>query len=168
MAIHTGFDPVKQGAAPQSIVNQLKDYFIQEIKKYYNNPALKAGSPASKGVPDRNTIPTDKDKEDFNTVKGEKVGSGWRMNVHGILWKPEKLTFTASTDIYIRYNGPWTGWEIAGMSYAGQSVNYDEVYDFDGYIWIAWTVNSGARVYMPIGYSNSNGSRVGDPWGTFS
>ena len=37
--------------------------------------------------------------------------------------------------------------------YAGQSVNYDEVYDFDGYIWIAWTVNSGARVYMPIGYS---------------
>ncbi|PTI48458.1 SH3 domain-containing protein [Staphylococcus succinus] len=168
MALHTGFDPIKQGAAPTSIVNQLKDYFIQEIKKYYNNPALKAGAPASNDVPDRNTIPTDKDKEDFNTDKGEKVGSGWRKNVHGILWKPEKATFTASTDIYTRYNGPWTGWPIAGLLKAGQSVNYDEVYDYDGYIWIAWTVNSGARVYMPIGYSNGSGSRVGDAWGAFS
>ncbi|PTI78551.1 hypothetical protein BU098_14425 [Staphylococcus xylosus] len=65
------------------------------------------------------------------------------------------------------YNS-WTGWEIAGMLYAGQPVNYDEIYDFDGYIWIAWTVTSGARVYMPIGYSNSNGSRIGDVWGDFS
>ncbi|MGO2217725.1 MAG: SH3 domain-containing protein [Staphylococcus xylosus] len=54
------------------------------------------------------------------------------------------------------------------MLYAGQPVNYDEIYDFDGYIWIAWTVTSGARVYMPIGYSNSNGSRIGDVWGDFS
>jgi len=168
MAIHTGFDPVRQGAAPQSIVNQLKDYFIQEIKKYYNNPALKAGSPASSDIPDREKIPTEQDKNDFNKESGEKVGNGWRKNKHNILWKPEKATFTASTDIYTRYNGPWTGWEIAGMLKSGQSVNYDEVYDYDGYIWIAWTVNSGTRVYMPIGNSNGNVSRIGDAWGDFS
>lgn len=176
MAIHTGFDPIKQGAAPASIVNQLKDYFIQEIKKYYNNPALKAGAPASNDVPDRNTIPTEQDKNDFNKESGNKVGNGWRKNKHNILWKPETATFTCKalnsegkrSFIYTRYHGPWTGWEIAGQLQYGQSVNYDEVYDFDGYIWIAWTVNSGARVYMPIGFSNGNGSRVGDAWGSFS
>lgn len=82
MAIHTGFDPVKQSAEPQSIVNQLKDYFIQEFKKYYNNSALKAASPASTDVPNCNTIPKDKDKEDFNTDKGENVVNDWRKNVH--------------------------------------------------------------------------------------
>ncbi|MDW4477316.1 SH3 domain-containing protein [Staphylococcus saprophyticus] len=176
MALHTGFDPVRQGAAPTSIVNQLKDYFIKEIKKYYNNPALKAGSPASSDIPDRDTIPTEQDKNDFNKETGEKVGNGWRKNKHNILWKPEKATFTCKaldsegnrSFIYTRYHGPWTGWEIAGQLQYGQSVNYDEVYDYDGYIWIAWTVNSGARVYMPIGNSNGNGSRVGDAWGNFS
>lgn len=54
------------------------------------------------------------------------------------------------------------------MLYSGQSVNYNEVYDFDGYIWIAWTVNNGERVYMPIGNSNGNGGRIGDAWGNFS
>lgn len=97
-------------------------------------------------------------------------------DTHGILWKKEKATFTCKTVdlegkqsfIYTRYHGPWTGWEIAGRLYYGQSVSYDEIYDFDGYIWIAWTVSTGARVYMPIGNSAGNGQRSGDAWGTFS
>ncbi|MDN6067821.1 MAG: SH3 domain-containing protein, partial [Staphylococcus equorum] len=83
-------------------------------------------------------------------------------------WKSEKATFTASTDIYTRYYGPWTGWPVAGQLHFGQSINYDEVYDYDGYIWLAWTVSSGDRVYMPIGYSNGQGQRVGAAWGDFS
>ncbi|MGW7794816.1 hypothetical protein [Staphylococcus xylosus] len=33
---------------------------------------------------------------------------------------------------------------------------------------MAWTVNSGDRVYMPIGFSAGNGLRAGDAWGYFS
>ncbi|MGW7908793.1 SH3 domain-containing protein, partial [Staphylococcus pseudoxylosus] len=146
--------------------HEMQDFFIKEITKYYKNPTLDVGVPDN--VTDGVTIPTDEQKKNPVKDKGKKVGNKWRRNQHNILWKPEKGTFTANSNIYTRYNGPWTGWEIAGMLYAGQSVNYDEVYDFDGYIWIAWTVDSGARVYMPIGESAGNGSRAGDAWGTFS
>ena len=166
MALHVGFDPIVNGAPPTAKQLEMQDYFIKEIKKYYNNPTIEIGEPDN--ITDGVTIPTDKQQKNPVKAKSKKVGNKWRRNTHGILWKPEKATFTATSDIYTRYNGPWTGWEIAGMLYAGQSVNYDEVYDFDGYIWIAWTVDSGARVYMPIGYSAGNGSRAGGAWGTFS
>lgn len=166
MALHVDFDPVINGAPPRAKQLEMQDYFIKEIKKYYNNPTLEAGE--LDNVPDGVTIPTDKQKKNLVKAKSKKVGNKWRRNTHGILWKPEKATFTGSSDIYTRYNGPWTGWAIAGMLYKGQSVNYDEVYDFDGYIWIAWTTSSGSRVYMPIGYSAGNGKRSGDAWGTFS
>ncbi|PTK88449.1 SH3 domain-containing protein [Staphylococcus gallinarum] len=166
MALHVDFDPIINGAPPTAKQLEMQDYFIKQIKKYYNNPTLDAGVPDN--ITDGVTIPTEKQKKNPVKAKSKRVGGGWRRNTHGILWKPEKATFTATSNIYTRYNGPWTGWEIAGKLYAGQSVNYDEVYDFDGYIWIAWTVNSGARVYMPIGYSAGNGQRAGDAWGNFS
>lgn len=166
MALHVNFDPVINGAPTLSKQLEMQDYFIKEIMKYYKNPTLKIGVPdnITEGV----TIPTIKQKTNQVKAKSKKVGNGWKKNTHGILWKKEKATFTANTSIYTRYNGPWTGWEIAGMLYSGQSVNYNEVYDFDGYIWIAWTVNNGERVYMPIGNSNGNGGRIGDAWGNFS
>ncbi|MEB7763876.1 SH3 domain-containing protein [Staphylococcus pseudoxylosus] len=166
MALHVDFDPIINGAPPTAKQHEMQDFFIKEITKYYKNPTLDVGVPDN--VTDGVTIPTDEQKKNPVKDKGKKVGNKWRRNQHNILWKPEKGTFTATTNIYTRYNGPWTGWEIAGMLYAGQSVNYDEVYDFDGYIWIAWTVDSGARVYLPIGDSNGNGSRIGDAWGIFS
>lgn len=46
---------------------------------------------ASNDVPDRNTIPTEQGKNDFNKESGDKVGNRWRKNKHNILWKPEKL-----------------------------------------------------------------------------
>lgn len=166
MALHVDFDPIINGAPSTAKQHEMQDYFIKEITKYYKNPTLDVGVPDN--VTDGVTIPTDKQKKNPVKDKGKKVGNKWRRNQHNILWKTEKGTFTATTNIYTRYNGPWTGWGIAGMLYTGQSVNYDEVYDFDGYIWIAWTIDSGARVYMPIGDSNGNGSRIGDAWGTFS
>ncbi|PTH92957.1 hypothetical protein BU108_03835 [Staphylococcus xylosus] len=166
MALHVDFDPVISGAPSKAKQLEMQDYFIKEIKKYYNNPTLIAGEPDN--ITDGVTIPTEKQKKNPVKAKSKRVGGGWRRNTHGILWKKEKATFTATTNIYTRYYGPWTGWEIAGMLYAGQSVNYDEVYDYDGYIWIAWTVNSGARVYMPIGDSAGKGRRAGEAWGSFS
>lgn len=160
MTIHTGWNPVTKGAAPLSVVNQLKDYFIKEIKKYYNDPSLKAGEPGSSKVPDNQTIDP---KPDNNT-------GGWRKNSYGILYKAETATFTCtvSSGIITRYNGPWTGHPQAGLLQIGQSVVYDEIEDFDGYIWISWVTNNGTRVYMPIGNSDGRGNRIGNAWGTFS
>lgn len=36
---HTGYNSNQR--QPQNIINAMKDYFIKEIKKYYNNPKLK-------------------------------------------------------------------------------------------------------------------------------
>lgn len=148
MAIHTGFDPVRQGAAPTNIKNQLKDYFIKEIKKYYNDPSLKAGSPASSDVPDRPTIPSAKPEE------GEQnnVGStGWKKNQHGTWYKPESATFTCgNTAIATRVGSPKLNDDIFGYWFQPSGyVKYDEVCLQDGHVWIGFDWNN-TRYYMPI------------------
>ena len=170
MAIHTGFDPVRQGAAPTSVRNQLKDYFIKEIKKYYNDPSLKAGAPASSDVPDKPTIPTEKEQSKPAKHHGTSVGNGWKKNSWGILWKKEYASFTCkvSEGIVTRYIGPSLHNPIAGGLEYGQTVNYSEIQDYEGYIWISWEVFSGDTVYMPIGKSDGKGNRVGKAWGIFS
>lgn len=170
MTLHAGWNPVTQGAAPLSVVNQLKDYFIKEIKKYYNDPSLKAGSPASNDVPDRTTIPTEKQKAKPAKKKGIKKVNGYKKNKWGILYKAEKGTFTckATQGIVTRYTGPSIHNPVAGALELNQSVNYDEVQDYEGYIWISWEVHSGKTVYMPIGKSDGKGNRVGAAWGIFS
>ncbi|WP_204206146.1 SH3 domain-containing protein [Mammaliicoccus sciuri] len=170
MTIHTGWNPVTKGAAPSNIVNQLKDYFIKEITKYYNNPSLPAGSPSTDVVVKATKPSTVKPNQaKTNTVVSKNVGNGWKKNKYGILWKKEKGTFTckAKDGIVTRYKGPSIHNPIAGGLEYNQSVNYDEIQDYEGYIWISWEVYSGATVYMPIGKSNGKGQRVGSAWGTF-
>ncbi len=170
MTIHTGWNPVTKGAAPSNIVNQLKDYFIKEITKYYNDPSLPAGSPSTDAVVKSTKPSTVKPNQaKTNTVVSKNVGNGWKKNKYGILWKKEKGTFTckAKDGIVTRYKGPSIHNPIAGGLEYNQSVNYDEIQDYEGYIWISWEVYSGATVYMPIGKSNGKGQRVGSAWGTF-
>ncbi|MCJ0913292.1 SH3 domain-containing protein [Mammaliicoccus sciuri] len=170
MTIHTGWNPVTKGAAPSNIVNQLKDYFIKEITKYYNDPSLPAGSPSTDSVVKATKPSTVKPNQaKTNTVVSKNVGNGWKKNKYGILWKKEKGTFTckAKDGIVTRYKGPSIHNPIAGGLEYNQSVNYDEIQDYEGYIWISWEVYSGATVYMPIGKSNGKGQRVGSAWGTF-
>lgn len=170
MTIHTGWNPVTKGAAPSNIVNQLKDYFIKEIIKYYNDPSLPAGSPSTDVVVKATKPSTVKPNQaKINTVISKNVGNGWKKNKYGILWKKEKGTFTckAKDGIVTRYKGPSIHNPIAGGLEYNQSVNYNEIQDYEGYIWISWEVYSGATVYMPIGKSNSMGQRIGDAWGTF-
>lgn len=153
MKLHTGWDPVKQGRPSQATINKLKDYFISQIKQYYKGE-----------IPDGETIdPKPAPKPDNNT-------GSWSKNSYGILYKAETATFTCTVNsgIITRYNGPWTGHPQAGLLQIGQSVVYDEIEDFDGYIWISWVTNNGTRVYMPIGNSDGRGNRIGNAWGTFS
>lgn len=170
MTIHTGWNPVTKGAAPSNIVNQLKDYFIKEITKYYNDPSLPAGSPSTDAVVKETKPSTVKPNQaKTNTVVSKNVGNGWKKNKYDILWKKEKGTFTckAKDGIVTRYKGPSIHNPIAGGLEYNQSVNYNEIQDYEGYIWISWEVYSGATVYMPIGKSNGKGQRVGNAWGTF-
>ncbi|WP_436875388.1 SH3 domain-containing protein [Mammaliicoccus sciuri] len=170
MTIHTGWNPVTKGAAPSNIVNQLKDYFIKEITKYYIDPSLPAGSPSTDTVVKETKPSTVKPNQaKTNTVVSKNVGNGWKKNKYDVLWKKEKGTFTckAKDGIVTRYKGPSIHNPIAGGLEYNQSVNYNEIQDYEGYIWISWEVYSGATVYMPIGKSNGKGQRVGSAWGTF-
>lgn len=169
MAIHTGFDPVRQGAAPHSVRNQLKDYFIQEIKKYYNNPALKAGSPASSDVPDKSTIPTVRPEEEAHTVTDAK---GWKKNQHGTWYKPESATFTCgNTAIATRVGSPKLNDNIFGYWFQPSGyVKYDEVCLQDGHVWIGFDWNN-TRYYTPIRTWNKvapPNHGVGQLWGYIS
>ncbi|PNZ60955.1 hypothetical protein CD110_04075 [Staphylococcus casei] len=169
MAIHTGFDPVRQGAAPTNIKNQLKDYFIKEIKKYYKDPSLKAGAPASSDVPDRPTIPSTKPEE------GEQnnVGStGWKKNQHGTWYKPESATFTCgNTAIATRVGSPKLNDNIFGYWFQPSGYTpYDEVCLQDGHVWIGFDWNN-TRYYMPIRTWNKvapPNHGVGQLWGYIS
>ncbi len=154
MKLHTGWDPIKQGRPNQATINKLKDYFISQIEQYYDGKIPK-GTTVTASKPSANTT--------------AKTPSGWKKNKYGILWKKEKGTFTckAKDGIVTRYKGPSIHNPIAGGLEYNQSVNYDEIQDYEGYIWISWEVYSGATVYMPIGKSNGKGQRVGSAWGTF-
>lgn len=50
-------------------------YFIKEIKKYYNNPLLKASSLSSTEIPDRDTIPIPKPNEEEYKETSSKGGN---------------------------------------------------------------------------------------------
>ncbi|MDK9867022.1 SH3 domain-containing protein [Staphylococcus sp. IPLA37010] len=166
MAIHTGFDPVRQGAAPHSVRNQLKDYFIKEIKKYYNDPSLKAGSPASSDVPDKSTVPSTKPEEEAQTNVGS---TGWKKNQHGTWYKPESATFTCgNTAIATRVGSPKLNDNIFGYWFQPSGYTpYDEVCLQDGHVWIGFDWNN-IRYYMPIRTWNKvapPNHGVGQLWG---
>ncbi|MDK9870508.1 MAG: SH3 domain-containing protein [Staphylococcus equorum] len=169
MAIHTGFDPVRQGAASSNIKNQLKDYFIKEIKKYYNDPSLKAGSPASSDVPDKSTVPSTKPEEEAQTNVGS---TGWKKNQHGTWYKPESATFTCgNTAIATRVGSPKLNDDIFGYWFQPSGYTpYDEVCLQDGHVWIGFDWNN-TRYYMPIRTWNKvapPNHGVGQLWGYIS
>ncbi|QPS98496.1 SH3 domain-containing protein [Staphylococcus equorum] len=169
MAIHAGFDPVRQGAAPTNIKNKMKDCFIEEIKKYYNDPSLKAGAPASSEIPDRTTIPSVKPEEEAHTVTDSK---GWKKNQHGTWYKPESATFTCgNTAIATRVGSPKLNDDIFGYWFQPSGYTpYDEVCLQDGHVWIGFDWNN-TRYYMPIRTWNKvapPNHGVGQLWGYIS
>lgn len=160
MTLHTGWNPVTKGAAPLSVVNQLKDYFIKEIKKYYNDPSLKAGAPASDDVPDNQTIDP---KPDNNT-------GGWSRNQYGAWWKKENATFTCGgAPILARIDAPSLQATEGYWFQPGGWTPYDEVCIRDGFVWIGYNWQ-GVRYYLPVrkAYGTPPNHSVDVLWGTIS
>lgn len=139
------------------------------VAKYINGVKEKTTAPKSK----TQAKSTTKSKTIKPTVAKKEstkaTSSTWKRNSAGILWKTEKAKFTckSSVGIVTRLNGPWTGWSSPGKLNYNETIEYDEIQDFDGYIWVSGK-HKGKYVYVPIGYSNGNGRRRGPAWGTFS
>ena len=149
MALHAGYKSSMR--APQDVVNKTKDYFISQIKAYYNGK-IPTGSTVSPSKPTTSTT--------------NNTPSGWKTNNWGILYKAEHASFTPTVDfIYTRSVGPSRQNPIAGQLYRGQTINYSEVQKFDGHVWISWDTNAGITVYMPIRTWNAQTGKMGPFWG---
>lgn len=149
MALHAGYK--SSFRAPQTVVNKTKDYFISQIKAYYNGK-----------IPTGSTVSTSKP----TTSTTNNTPSGWKTNNWGILYKAEHASFTPTVDfIYTRSVGPSRQNPIAGQLYRGQTINYSEVQKFDGHVWVSWNTNAGITVYMPIRTWNAQTGKMGPFWG---
>lgn len=149
MALHAGYKSSMR--APQAVVNKTKDYFISQIKAYYNGK-IPTGSTVSSSKPTTSTT--------------NNTPSGWKTNSWGILYKAEHASFTPTVDfIYTRSVGPSRQNPIAGQLYRGQTINYSEVQKFDGHVWVSWDTNAGITVYMPIRTWNAQTDKMGPFWG---
>ncbi len=152
MALHAGYKSSMR--APQDVVNKTKDYFISQIKAYYNGK-IPTGSTVSSSKPTTSTT--------------NNTPSGWKTNSWGILYKAEHASFTPTVDfIYTRSVGPSKQNPIAGQLYRGQTINYSEVQKFDGHVWVSWDTNAGITVYMPIRTWNAQTDKMGPKWGTIN
>ena len=149
MALHAGYKSSMR--APQAVVNKTKDYFISQIKAYYNGK-IPTGSTVSSSKPTTSTT--------------NNTPSGWKTNNWGILYKAEHASFTPTVDyIYTRSVGPSRQNPVAGQLYRGQTINYSEVQKFDGHVWVSWDTNAGITVYMPIRTWNAQTGKMGPFWG---
>ena len=149
MALHAGYKSSMR--APQAVVNKTKDYFISQIKAYYNGK-IPTGSTVSSSKPTTSTT--------------NNTPSGWKTNSWGILYKAEHASFTPTVDfIYTRSVGPSRQNPIAGQLYRGQTINYSEVQKFDSHVWVSWNTNAGITVYMPIRTFNAQTGKMGPLWG---
>lgn len=149
MALHAGYKSSMR--APQAVINKTKDYFISQIKAYYNGK-IPTGSTVSSSKPTTSTT--------------NNTPSGWKTNSWGILYKAEHASFTPTVDfIYTRSVGPSRQNPIAGQLYRGQTINYSEVQKFDGHVWVSWNTNAGITVYMPIRTWNAQTGKMGPFWG---
>lgn len=149
LALHCNY--TSSYRAPQDIVNKMKDYFISQIKAYYNGK-IPTGSTVSSSKPTTSTT--------------NNTPSGWKTNSWGILYKAEHASFTPTVDfIYTRSVGPSRQNPVAGQLYRGQTINYSEIQKFDGHVWVSWDTNAGITVYMPVRTFNAQTGEMGPLWG---
>lgn len=152
LALHAGYTSTQ--LAPQAVINKVKDYFISQIKAYYNGEI-----PAGTTAPSKPTTPT----------KPVAVSGGWKKNAYGTYYKAEKGTFTASYAIQVRTIGPFLSCPKAYMFQPGGYTPYDEIMLQDGHLWIGYYWQN-TRYYLPIrtwnGKAPGNGYSVGKMWGS--
>lgn len=153
LALHCNYTSTQR--APQSVVNKLKDYFISQIKAYYQGE-----------IPKGSTVSTSK-KTSSNTSKNVSSGK-WQKNQHGTWWMKESATFTCGgSPILARVGSPFLTAQEGYWFQPGGYVKYDEVCLQDGHIFIGYTFK-GVRYYLPIRTAKGTppGHSVGPLWGT--
>jgi len=148
MKLHAGY--TSSDRAPQSVVNKTKDYFISQIKTYYDGE-----------MPKGSTVKPSKPSS--NTSSGK-----WSKNQYGTWWMKESATFTCGgSPILARINSPFLSAQEGYWFQPGGYTDYDEVCLQDGHIWIGYTWK-GVRYYLPIRTAKGTppGHSVGPLWGT--
>ena len=153
LALHAGYTSTQ--LAPQSVINKVKDYFISQIKAYYDGEI-----PTGTTAPSTPTTP----------AKPVAVSGGWKKNAYGTYYKAENGTFTANTAIQVRTIGPFLSTPKAYMFQPGGYTPYDEIMLQDGHLWIGYYWQN-TRYYLPVrkwnGKAPGNGYSVDKAWGTF-
>ena len=158
MKLHAGYASTQR--APQSVVNKTKDYFISQIKAYYQGE-----------IPKGSTVSTSK-KSSSSSSKNVSTGS-WKKNKYGTWWKKENATFTCGgAEILARIDAPSLQAAEGYWFQPGGWTSYDEVCLRDGHCWIGYNWQ-GVRYYLPVRTWNgalppNHRSGLGPKWGTFS
>lgn len=150
MALHTGYTSTQR--APQAIVNLTKDYFISQIKAYYNGK-----------IPTGTTVKPSKPKPNVSTGK-------WQKNQYGTWWMKESATFTCGdSPILARIDAPSLRAAEGYWFQPNGYVIYDEVCIRENFVWIGYTFK-GVRYYLPIRTAKGTPPNhvVGELWGTIN
>lgn len=150
MKLHAGYSSSQR--ASQSVVNKTKDYFISQIKAYYDGE-----------IPKGSTVKPSKPSSNTSTGK-------WSKNQYGTWWMKESATFTCGgSPILARVGSPFLSAQEGYWFQPGGYVNYDEVCIQDGHVWIGYTFK-GVRYYLPIRTVKGTPPNhvVGSLWGTIS
>lgn len=158
MELHAGYKSSQK--APQDIVNKTKDYFISQIKAYYDGEIPKGSTDKGSSKPSSNG-------------STNATNTDWKQNQYGTWYKAESATFTnGSVAIITRIDSPKLNAPFGYNFQPGGYVNYDEVCLQDRYVWIGYNWN-GYRYYLPIRTWNgthppNHQQGLGDLWGTIN
>ena len=159
LAIHAGWTSSQM--ASDAAKTKTQDYFISQIKEYYNGKIPKGSTDSGNSKPSSKGDTTATDKS-------------WKKNQYGTWYKAEAGTFTSTTaaGIKTRIASPKLAAPFGYLFQNGGYVTYDEVFLADGYVWIGYNWN-GYRYYLPIRTWNGiepgkKGYSVGNLWGTIS
>ncbi|WP_204256354.1 SH3 domain-containing protein [Mammaliicoccus sciuri] len=148
LALHCNYTSSQR--APQDVVNKMKDYFISQIKAYYDGE-----------IPKGSTVKPSKPSSNTSTGK-------WSKNQYGTWWMKESATFTCGdSPILSRVGSPFLTAQEGYWFQPGGYVTYDEVCIQDGHVWIGYTFK-GVRYYLPIRTVKGTPPNhvVGPLWGT--
>ena len=131
MKLHAGYESTQR--APQAVVNKTKDYFISQVKEYYNGK-----------IPTGSTIVSD------GGSSKPATNTDWEQNKYGTWYKSEDAKFkVGSEQIAVHKIGPFVNMAITGWLQPGTTISYDEVMLQDGHVWVGYDSFNGRR-YLPI------------------
>lgn len=133
-------------------------------------PFLRSAGYGQKETQTNSHISNSKQVNNSSTPKPtyNQLNKGYKTNSEGTLYKTEHASFTATTDIITRKEGPFRKNPKSGVLKAGQTIIYDEVLKQDGHVWVAYYGYSGHRIYLPVRTWDKSTGKMGELWGNIS